>query len=397
MTILGKKRADGEGTYYHEIIYDKKTGKKIKDLWRYTIIVNGVPKSFSASPKNGGKTAAKVKYDEWRDKHSDKPVIIAKDVTVREWAIMYIEATKKGNVTDDWYKQLECFINALPKPLQSKKTSDIVPIDIKNALNTSCRNKSKSYSDKMATFLRSMFREASDNGICQSNPAKELRNLKKVEQPRQSYSFDEALKVIEFAATYRQDCAHKIHREFGILIGVAVITMLTTGLRRGELLGLMWTDLASEILTINRAVYMKTDIDGKQRPAVEEYKAKTETSLRTIPIPEMTASAIDSLPHHSEYIFASVNGSLIIPRNFNRAYTTFIRDLRKANPDLPERHPHECRHTFATVSLDKGANLKVLQLLLGHKKMETTARYLHPDFKELKNTQKSTWGGLNNQ
>lgn len=243
----------------------------------------------------------------------------------------------------------------------------------------------------MATFLRSAFREASENGLCQSNPAKDLKNLKKVEHPRQSYTFEEALEVMEFAATYRQDCPHKIHREFGLLLGTAIIVMLTSGLRRGELLGLMWEDFSYNILTVNRAVYMKTDFDGTQRPAVEEYKAKTSTSLRTIPLPEMAISAIKALPHRSKYIFANVNGGLIIPRNFNRAYSTFVRDLRKVHPDLPERHPHECRHTFATVSLDKGANIKVLQLLLGHKKMETTARYLHPDFKELENTQKSTW------
>ncbi len=118
---MGKKRADGEGTYYHEIIYDKKTGKKKKDLWRYTIIVNGVAKSFSASPKNGGKTAAKAKYDLWLKKHSDKPVAIAKDVNVREWLTLFIEATKKAPFPMPGINSLNALLTRFQSPSNLKK------------------------------------------------------------------------------------------------------------------------------------------------------------------------------------------------------------------------------------------------------------------------------------
>jgi len=78
-------------------------------------------------------------------------------------------------------------------------------------------------------------------------------------------------------------------------------------------------------------------------------------------------------PDH--WLFQGNRGGPISPE----AVRKVCRKMRTEYPALGDLSPHVLRHTFATMALRNGADLRTVQALLGHKSIQTTARYLHPD------------------
>ena len=287
-------------------------------------------------------------------------------MTLGQWLPLWLRSYKLGTIKGTSYHQLEILCQHIPENLKEAELSDILPMDLQVFFNEFARASSKSYMDKMRVLIHSLFCDALDNGLCSRDPSKRLRIPHVSEHPRESFTMEEVSRIIGFAWGYPN-----------VKIGTAVLTLLLTGLRRGELLGLKWSDLTDDTLTINRAVFVEHN-----RPCVQEHLAKTAGSLRTIPLLPELSYRLHALPQTSLYVFGTRNGTLMNPRNFSRDYDRFFQLLREVEPDVRKLSPHCCRHTFATLST--GANLRTVQQLLGHTNIQTTARYTHPDLLVMK-------------
>lgn len=261
------------------------------------------------------------------------------------------------------YHQLEMLVRLIPENLLELPMAEIKPMELQAFFNKFAAKYSKSYVDKMRVMIRGLFRAALENELLQKDPMTHVRIPSVKEQQREAFTSEEVKLIVEFAMSYKDR-----------RVAVAILTLLFTGLRRGELLGLKWDDLQGNILTVNRSVFLDNG-----RPCVVEGSAKTQTSLRVIPLLPEIEHLIRSLPRRGEYIFSNKKGGLLFPRNFSRSYESFFARLREAEPSVRFLSPHCCRHSFATLSLTSGANLRTIQQLMGHADIKTTARYMHPD------------------
>lgn len=83
-----------------------------------------------------------------------------------------------------------------------------------------------------------------------------------------------------------------------------------------------------------------------------------------------------------KYMFVSLRGDKVSPRSIQY----ILDDVAKKNGLLINLHPHMFRHSFATHLLDNGADLRVVQELLGHANLSTTQLYTHLTYDRLKKT-----------
>ncbi len=97
--------------------------------------------------------------------------------------------------------------------------------------------------------------------------------------------------------------------------------------------------------------------------------------------------------HDENLVFCSEDGKRIWPRNFQRTYDSM---LKKAG--VQHKKFHTTRHTFATMLLEDGADMRYAQELLGHSMMSTTANtYTHATEKAKKKVVDQMAGLLNVQ
>ena len=135
---------------------------------------------------------------------------------------------------------------------------------------------------------------------------------------------------------------------------------LTTGLRRGELLALLWSDLDPQ----NRSISVTKSVARLDGELVVS-KPKTQHSIRTLIIPQQAVDLLvqeHNLHPNNPYMFPSpTTGTMYGPETVARIHKRLLKDA-----GLEDCRFHDLRHTFATVALQNGVDIKTLSGMLGH-------------------------------
>ena len=198
--------------------------------------------------------------------------------------------------------------------------------------------------------IRSWFRFLRRRETVSENPAQQIRAPR---QPRKLVSFlpiDETMALMDTQNPNATTGGYTAARDAAI-----VELLYASGLRVSELVGLDLRDLDFGEMTVR--------VLGKGRKE------------RIVPFGGAAAQALRAYlgPRGSGPVFLNRRGGRLTVRSVH----TIVKRQARAAGIARRVSPHTLRHTFATHLLDSGADLRMIQELLGHSRLSTTQRYTH--------------------
>ncbi|MBQ3427986.1 MAG: site-specific integrase [Clostridia bacterium] len=325
-----------DGRFKRKSFYGKKEREVIhkKDEWLRNYNIN---QNTKADPLDGTEA-----FDVWADRWLE-----IKKGTVRPYTYENTYRTRVGKYLKPYFGH---------RPIAAITQSDIQVFFLKH------KHLSEALLKTLKTILKNMFELAIVNDLCIKNPVTGIK-LKSIKAKSEKTALNEAQqkKAIEWAIANRQ---------------YDVLAVIKTGMRRGELLGLRWSDINFDQKYIHVCQSMCDGIEKGDKP---DMKLKSQSSDRYIPVDDELLKYLSDIPHTSDKVF---------PYCSARAYGTHIcRVLKRMSKEceLPYVTLHELRHTYGTVLREKGVDIYTIQKLLGHSSVDVTAKiYVHNDIDVLR-------------
>lgn len=352
-----KKRGNNEGTitrrkdgrWEARYMVQTPTGPKRKTLYGKTRIEVSAKLTKAMADRDGG-----LVFDDGK-------------ITVGEFLDRWLSDAVSGTVRESTFDRDSYLVRVHVKPALGRiKLSKLSPIHVqgfyRDRLDTGLSN---STVNKIHTVLHKALGQAVRWSLIPRNVTKAVRVPRPTPREMRPLCSEEACALLDAAKGEKLEALY--------------VLAVTTGMRRGELLGLKWSDVDLENgrVSIRRTL---TRIDNGKRVALGD--PKTNRSRRTV---RLTPQATEALREHLErqltqmdtlgdlyddqgLVFASEAGTPINPSNLRQR--SFAPLLKRAG--LPHIRFHDLRHTCATLLLSKGVHPKFVQELLGHASVAIT-------------------------
>ena len=287
-------------------------------------------------------------------------------MSLSEWLDIWLEqmaVTLRPSTLNHYHRDMEFHVKPRlgAKPLTQLTASDLRKLY--DSLKQSGRVKprpgqgrglSSTTVHSIHTTLHHALKTAKDQGLIPVNPADGVEPPKVIHQPMKILNEEQ---LDTFMDVIQKDA---IWYDF-------FYTELTTGLRRGEICGLMWSDFdeRSGILKINRTLHREK---GGRLVAGD---TKTYAGTRKIVLPPTTAELLRERKRKSFSLWIFHDPLRPeAPMNPDSAYRQLKKFLAEAG--LPNIRFHDLRHTFSTHALASGVDAKTLAGILGHTKASFT-------------------------
>lgn len=356
-----RKRANGK---YTLTVYDGYDG-------------NGKQVIRSKTVQASGMKDVRRLYAEFENEVRSGRVISATGYKLQEFAEMWIREYCEKNLApktvETYRKQLKARI--IPA-FGSRRLTEITPMDVIYFINRlkakpsgSGKNK-KPASDHVVSqcfyVLSSMLQDAMEWQLIGTNPCASVPRPKVKRSKVKLPEMDGILEIVHAVQSVRE-----LKKRTLFCLAIA------TGLRRGELNGLKWTDVDLETGRID----VKRAVQEVGRKVITK-EPKTAGSVRTLYI---TGAVLEQLKEYhqdemirreelagiwdpGDWVFTQWNGKVINPGTVTHWWSQFIR-----KNNLPHIPFHGLRHMSATILIAEGVPLKSVSARLGHTDIRTTA------------------------
>jgi tyrosine recombinase XerC len=222
------------------------------------------------------------------------------------------------------------------------------------------KNLSRASIARSLSCLRSFFKFLVREGLLENNPLSGVSTPKKEKKLPHFMQEDMVIKLVESPPSDLM----------GLRDRAILETLYSTGMRVSELVG-MDTDSCDFIGGVVK-VYGK----GKK----ERFSPIGEKAIDAIR--RYQKASADWRSSGTKAVFLNKNGGRLTDRSVRRIIERYIRKI-----SMQEKvSPHTLRHSFATHLLNRGADLRTVQELLGHANLSTTQIYTHVTTEKLKDT-----------
>ena len=273
-----------------------------------------------------------------------------------DYAKMFIAAKRIEGCSERTLNYYETTIKTMVDKL-SKKVNSIETEDLRNYLleYQAKNNCSKVTIDNVRRILSSFFAWLEDEDYIMKSPVRRIHKVKATQTVKETYT-DEELEEMRDACVEIRDLA-------------MVDFLASTGVRVGELVNLDRVDI--DMQERSCVVLGK---GGKEREVY--FDARTKIHLQNY-----LNSRIDNNP--------ALFVSLLRPYDRLKISGVEIR-LRELGKriNIKKIHPHKFRRTMATKAIDKGMPIEQVQVLLGHRKIDTTLQYAMVNQNNVRNSHK---------
>lgn len=213
--------------------------------------------------------------------------------------------------------------------------------------------------------ISAVLQDAVEWQVIPYNPAKRVKPPKVIKTQGKYYDEEQTAALLQAAENEAFDYR------------VILVLAISTGLRRGELMGLEWSDIDFEKLTLT-VRQVSQYIPGK---GIFTKEPKNETSKRTVSLPLSVVSLVKEyrkewaenririadLWQGSDRLFVTWDGKPMHPDTISKWFPKFLK--RHGLPPLPF---HGLRHTAATLLIKEGLHAKTISSRLGHSNINTT-------------------------